>query len=287
MTSNYKALTATIFLVAAGVFLWRFRARLTQAQTKSPKGAATEAWRARWVAIEHRAKAAEAGDPDSVRALADEIFGQPHAFARVPPFIHSPVEERVIRAEMDYRSGEGGPVTDGDVARMINWLADKFALPDYARTSEHQILVMRFHILAFTPEFMGKGLLKSEDGTPMNVGDSVNPTMSPLQACYLAMFAIDSKLVNPDYQMPPGEWEARRYQQSLNLWRDYQRAGPAERRATSGGRQSGPKPRLVAVASKQTDLWRAAQASLRTIQPDQLIGLAQSALDNLGIEPMR
>jgi hypothetical protein len=260
--------------------IWRSRTRVVHAETS-----ATAALQSRWLRIEEKASAAEAGDPDSVRALADEVFSQPHLFGTLPAFVRAPVEEQVIQAEMEHRSGGGRPVTHGDLVRLINGLSDTLALPSYTRTSEHQILDLRFRSVALTPRFMGKGLSKSEDGTQLQRGDSLNFAMSPLQASYLAMFAIDAKLGNPDYQVSPEEWETHRYQQTLERWQQYRRAKALgrEQEEISRRQRASDRPRVVAGASKKMEIVRAAEARLLTLSPQESANLAQSALETLGI----
>jgi hypothetical protein len=230
-----------------------------------------EPWNARFLRVEEKAKAAETSDPDSVRALADEIFGQPHVFGTFPAFVKDPVEQRVVKAELDYRNGQGRPVAHADVVRLINTLADVLALPRYAKTSEHQLIDMRFHAMQFTPGFMGRGVSEHEDGTPLRAGESLNSAMSPLQACYLAMSAVDAKLINVEYQVPPEEWEANRYNAAVKAWQQHEKPGPT-------------RPKLTAITgSRQMELIRTAEAHLLRLSPQESAILAHSVLDTLGV----
>lgn len=205
----------------------------------------------------------------------------------MPPFVKQPLEEQVVQAELDYRSGTHRAIKHSDVVQLINSFSDKLDLPSYAKTSEHQILDMRFRSMQLTPRFMGHGFSEREDGTPLRPGDSVNSAMSPLQACYFAMFAIDAKLVNPEYQVPPDEWEKHRYQKALETWQSYQRrqrSAGIEEKGTTGAIPN-TKPRLELGSSKRMELIRGAEASLLKLSPEESVNLAQSALETLGIAP--
>lgn len=230
-----------------------------------------EPWNARFLRVEEKAKAAETSDPDSVRALADEIFDQPHVFGTFPDYVRGPVKERVLRAELAYREGQGKPVTHTDVVHLINTLADVLALPSYAKTSEHQLADVRFRAMRFTPSFMGLHLSEHQDGTPLRAGENMSSNMSPLQACYLAMSAVDAKLNNVEYQVPPEEWEANRYDAALEKWRRHEKPTPMP-------------PRLSAIVNyKQMELIRTAEAHLLHLSPPESITLIHSVLDTLGV----
>jgi hypothetical protein len=280
MITKKMTAVAVVVLLAIGVIVMRSLTRTAQADTRTEDANPSE--QSRWLRIEERAKAAESGDPDSVRALADEIFSQPHRFGTMPPFVKQPLEEQAIQAELDYRSGAHRAIKHSDVVQFINSFSDKLGLPSYAKTSEHQILDMRFRSMQLTPRFMGSGLSEREDGTPLRPGDSVNSAMSPLQACYFAMFAIDAKLGNPEYQLPPDEWESHHYQKALETWQSYQ---SARSKGMSTGEISDSRPRLVAGSSKRMELIRGAEKTLLKLSPQQSINLAQSALQILGIAP--
>jgi hypothetical protein len=281
MTVKNMVVVGSIVCIAVGIFIWVSRTLVARAEVPGAQEASTEPWNARFLRIEEKAKAAETDDPDSVRALADEVFGQAHRFGTLPMFVKKPVEEQVIQAELDYRKGVRPAVTHSDVTRLINSLSDRLGLPSYARTNDNQILDMRFRSVQLTPRFMGKGLSKSEDGTPLSPGDSVNFALSPLQASHLVMFAIDAKLGNPEYQMAPNEWENSRYQKTLETWQRYQKEGDV----ISAEESSKSQPRLVTKVSKRMELTRAAEAHLLKLTPKESIDLAQSALETLGVAP--
>ena len=104
MITKKMTAVAVVVLLAIGVIVMRSLTRTAQADTRTEDANPSE--QSRWLRIEERAKAAESGDPDSVRALADEIFSQPHRFGTMPPFVKQPLEEQAIQAELDYRKNK-------------------------------------------------------------------------------------------------------------------------------------------------------------------------------------
>src|ERR1700674_1019441 len=108
-----------------------------------------------WQKIEERAKLENPSDGNSVRALVDEIFNYPHSFGQIPPVMDTIVKERLTQAEMNYKLGLGPGAEMTDIVRILNRLADKFQLPEYARTTPHQAEVLRFGIEISMPAFMG------------------------------------------------------------------------------------------------------------------------------------
>jgi hypothetical protein len=260
-----------IIFLTAGVLFWSFRLRVAHAEVPARWESTMEPWNARFLRIEEKAKAAETSDLDSVRALAEEIFDQPHVFGAFPDFVKESAKERVVRAELAYRQGQGKPVTHADVVHLINKLADVLSLPSYAKTSEHQLIDMRFHSMQFTPSFMGSRLSEHQDGTPLRPGERMNSNMSPLQACYLAMSAVDAKLINVEYQVPPEEWEAYRYHVATKAWHQPEKPRPT-------------LPKLTVVTNyKQMELIRTAEAHLLRLNQEESTTLIHSVLDTLGI----
>ncbi len=158
-------------------------------------------------AIEAKARDERADDESSIQALASEIRSVTHAYPRLPSEIESLIRKRLVAAEMAYLQGKGQGVREEGIVRLIDLLATKFGAPDYVRTSPQQVRVLRMGLLLETPVFMGQGLSRRD----MAVGDSISPVMSPLQAAHVTATLIDQKLLNPDYQVAPEEWDAKSY----------------------------------------------------------------------------
>lgn len=161
--------------------------------------------RAAGAAIESAAVTARGGDPSAVSALTDAVFAYPHSYRRLPPSLEYPIKQRIANAEVAYRQGQSSGVQTADLVNAFNGLADKFGLPDYAKTSVVQIRYLRTSMALGFPQFMGEGL--SRPGA--KVGDPISDAMSPTQAAHLAQVLADQKLWNPDYQVPPDKWDPR------------------------------------------------------------------------------
>src|SRR5882762_4020620 len=139
--------------------------------------------------VEEKARLLRDNDQDTHRALADEIFKASRGFApltaiygigpeKIPSSIDYVIKDRLSWAEMQYRRGLGKGVKEQGIVNFTNMLVDKFGLPTYARTSQRQVRFMRMHLMVHNPLFMGEGATRAN----MQIGESINDEMSPLQA---------------------------------------------------------------------------------------------------------
>jgi hypothetical protein len=166
-------------------------------------------------------------------ALVDEIFNYPHSFGPIPPVMDTIVKERLTQAEMKYKLGLGPGAQESDIVHIANTLADKFQLPEYARTTLHQVEVLRFSYELSSPVFMGvpSPLQDSEAGRPEP------PKLSPAQATFLLLTLVDVKLISPDYQLAPDEWEKTRYgpmMENLVKYKELKESGQQSKLQTRG-----------------------------------------------------
>ena len=164
--------------------------------------------------IEKKASLLKAYDVDSIRALADEVFNIPRAYRRMPPVMEATLKNRIVQAEMAYLQGAKPGVREQDLVAVVNNLVEKFSVPSYGKTSARQLRAIRIHLALREPNFMGRGFALQD----MNIGDSGNATLSPLQAAHLMAVLIDQKLLNPDFQTSPDQWDrvsAKKFVQNL------------------------------------------------------------------------
>jgi hypothetical protein len=177
-----------------------------------------------WQKIEELAKLENPSDGNSVRALVDEIINFPNSFGEIPPVMDTIVKERLTQAEMKYKLGLGPGVQEDDIVHIANTLADKFQLPDYARTTPHQVEVLRFGLELSSPVFMGVQHPQQDSETSRS-----NPSkLSPAQATHLLLSLVNAKLMSPDYQLPPDEWEKTRYgpmMENLAKYKEFKESG--------------------------------------------------------------
>lgn len=192
---------------------------------------ANQLYKSPWQKLEDQAKLENPSEGNSVRALVDEIINFPNSFGEIPPVMDTIVKERLTQAEMKYKLGLGPGVQENDIVHIANTLADKFQLPEYAHTTLHQVEVLRFSYELSTPVFMGVLSRKQH-----SEASGSNPTkLSPTQATYLLLRLVDAKLMSPDYQLPPDEWEKTRYgpmMEKLVKYKESKESGQQSKPAT-------------------------------------------------------
>jgi hypothetical protein len=222
----------------AAIMLFAFAATLkgNQVVARDQTVARPQVYKTPWQKIEEQAKLENPSDGNSVRALVDEIFNYPHSFGEIPPVMDTIVKERLTQAEMKYKLGLGPGVQESDIVHIANTLADKFQLPDYARTTLHQVEVLRVSYELSSPVFMGVPSPRQDSGTSQS--SPSNPTkLSPAQATFLLLTLVDAKLMWPDYQLPPDEWEKTRYgpmMENLVKYKELKESGQQSKLQTRG-----------------------------------------------------
>ena len=170
-----------------------------------------------WQKLNEQAKLENPTDGNSVRALVDEILDFPSSFGRIPPIMREIVEQRLVQAEINYKLGRNPGVPEKSVVQIVNTLADKFGLSGSARTSLHQVEVLRFGMELSTPALMTPASSQKEDaGVYPSTAD-----LSPAQAAHILLVLITQKMMNPDFQLPPEEWEKTQYQPAMDKMLKY------------------------------------------------------------------
>ena len=158
--------------------------------------------------INAKAELLNTADETVIRDLADEVFTSIDADLASPEIITG-VKDRIVRAEVNYRSGHGKPVSEFGVVRMTNMLMKKLGAPAYAQTNVYEVRRLEMNFLPFLSKFIGKKPAGTSHG-PKALGSSFNPEMSPLEGIAVANLLIQQKRVNPVYQVTYDEWLARR-----------------------------------------------------------------------------
>jgi hypothetical protein len=170
-----------------------------------------------WQRLSDQAKLENPTDGNSVRALMDEILDFPNSFGRIPPIMRELVEQRLVQAEINYKLGRNPGIPEKCVVQIVNTLADKFGLSDSARTSLHQVEVLRFGMELSSPAFMTSASSQKED-------TDVYPSradLSPAQATHILLVLLTQKTISPDFQLPLEEWEKTKYQPAMEKMRKY------------------------------------------------------------------
>ena len=144
----------------------------------------------------------ETGESSETRhaatALADAVL-RDFELDALPNQITDNVRERLIAAEVDYRTGRGGAIPETKVVRLINELANAWNAPAYARTDQREVRRMRVNLVPLMPDLASRGAAKS----------LVSPDMSPLEAAYISLLLIEQKTTNPSYQLNRKERESK------------------------------------------------------------------------------
>jgi len=153
--------------------------------------------------IDEKARALDTNDEASVRAVADAVFNYPHVVARMPADVESGVKDRLVRAEADFLQERKSGVREEDIVLLVNNVAEKFKLPEFAKTSKKQVRALRMNMVLASPVFMGRGMARGD----MKPGESIGQELSPLQATHVLGVLIDQKFLDPNFQVPPEQWD--------------------------------------------------------------------------------
>lgn len=159
----------------------------------------------RYEALEAAASKADAQDRNSVVALSEEVFKIPHYSDSMPAAFRATVKNRLVEAEMFHRQGARPGISEEAIVQVVNSVAERFGLPEYAKTSASQVRYLRMHMAMASPIFMGAGMTRPN----ARIGDQIDNTMSPAQAIHLIQVLADQKYSNPTYQVSPADWDPK------------------------------------------------------------------------------
>lgn len=154
--------------------------------------------------IDLGAKAITNGNEASIRNLADAVFHVPSLDA-IPDTIAQPFKERLIRSEIGYRQGQSKGISEENLVRVIDELAQRFKAPEYARTSQDEVRDLRLALSHSMPHFIPQQSPANQTESEQRIGFSVSPMMSPLEAVYVAQALILQKQVNEYFQLTQPE----------------------------------------------------------------------------------
>ena len=223
MNVRNLSLIIALAVTSIGIAAWLFTAR-SHAQTTN-----NDPWQAGGPhkVIDNTARAVSIENEASVRALTEAVFNYPHTFGRMPSPVEIALKDKLTQAELNHLRGNRTGVREEDLANFLNTLADRFRLPDYARTNANQIRTLRMSLALNAPIFMGRKMTTPD----ANINDSINPEMTPLQAVHVASVMLDQKIINPDFQVTPTEWDQNFHQKLIER---IQKADALRRSARTG-----------------------------------------------------
>ena len=193
MKSKTLLLTLTL-LVAA---LWIGQRAAAQSQSTGGKGK-TSGERVNELALQARS-----GDEQSTRKLMGELYDM-EGLGVVGSETLAPVTDRVVKAELDFRSGKSKGIDEKNVVRTVNDLADKMGAPAYAHTSRYEVRKLRSRMMRSTPALVQ---IEDEKGNSGKAG-SISSTLSPVEAFHVTATLVRQKIFNPDFQQTDAELRA-------------------------------------------------------------------------------
>lgn len=225
--------------------------------------------------LDLRAQEAKSGDPEAVRALADEIFA---TTAPEPEFQNPVVEDvkdRLVRAEVEYKSRSTGQesIDENNIVRTVNQVADVLQLPDYARTSPLQVRLLRLSLLPHLPHFIAQDLNGRAAANP-NIHSKISNKVSPLEAAYLVLALVQQKRNNPAFQLTPKEFRDSVYARQIAAWQ-------AHRESKGVAPLGSPTLSNRVKPAKGQELEGAAAYGMSRLPLNELVNMPTKLLDTL------
>jgi hypothetical protein len=200
MNKDVRILVSIVLLLTiSGLFIWLTRHWLAYGQSQESKNNRVPL-PAPYAQVDEKAAALKGADEKPIRELADAVvvlaIGD-----NVPSVLVSPFKEQLIQAEINYRSGRKAGIPEGNIVRVIDELAQALNAPDYARTDEDEVRDTRLVISYMMPHFIIHQPLAAGEESTGGLPYTLNPTMAPLEAVYVARFLIMQKEINESSQI--------------------------------------------------------------------------------------
>lgn len=235
------------------------------------------------VSVNQKVRVAKTNDEKAVREMSDQIIGvlTPQI---VPHFAKEKISAKLTRAEVSYRAGKAKGITEHDVVKMFDVLATKFSTPEYTKTSWMEVRTARIGLSAYMPDLIS--LTVSEVDLKSTKEDDqkkvLNP-MSPAEAVAVSMHLLQQKMSNAAWQVSPQEFANDLHQAQVERWQKLrdQKLGDGQ----TAKADAEPKSKVrVKSNPKRDEVMRAIRASAVTMKPEELTGMADAALDVLGVK---
>ena len=260
--ANVKTILLVIGVAVAAGALWlgiRSSASSKSSTTQPNTGASMKD------RIEETARKVKGADEAAVRELADAVFED--IGASIPSLFRGSMKERLVRAELKYRSGKKG-TSEANIVRTVNRLADALQAPAYAQTSALQVRILRVELMKVYPSFIAEETDVNKKGLKKKVGDKINPDVSPLEAFYITATMLQQKMLNGDWQETPEE-----FQKNLHKKEFMRPARSTRPKATINPPNTGKRREMAAVVER-------AAAKLSN---EEALSLVEATLTTLGI----
>lgn len=202
MNKSLMIVLVLFVAVLASLTIGMGRRWLVRAQSKKDTDAFSKRFRP-YAQVDEKASAVHGPEETAIRELADAVL----LFVvgnNVPNALLGAYKERLVRTEINYRSGQTAGVPEVNVVRVLDELARELNAPEYARTDEVEVRETRLAISGMVPNLIA--------AQPLNPGEesttgsfSVRPLMSPLEAVFVTRFLILQKEINEFAQITSEE----------------------------------------------------------------------------------
>lgn len=212
--------------------------------------------------INSKAEALNSADETQIRDLTNEIF-KSFELDQVPAALTDGLRERLVRAEVNYRSGRGNAVSEFGIVRMTNMLGDKLGAPAYFKTNVFEVRRLQLSFVPFLSKLIGKKPAGQVSG-PKAKRSSINATMSPLEAFTIAGLLIQQKRFNPTYQVTQDEFLVKH-------------AAKAKDKA------KGPDKAFNYDKKRTNEVEQSFERGANALSVTDLLKLSHDALDKLGV----
>lgn len=146
--------------------------------------------------INNLATKARANEPRTVGELTNAILNV--TSPTILPAEHW-IRERVLRAEIAYRSETQSAVSEENAVAAMNEFSKAIGAPAWARTNTRQYRIVRASLKPLVPQLVG------HVPTERNAFDWA-PSMSPAEAMLVTCYLARAKAFELSFQVPPEEW---------------------------------------------------------------------------------
>ncbi len=218
------------------------------------------------------------GDEESINEIFDSVLELASlSYAQIPTQMRDSLKIRLTKSELNFRGGKHKKITEMDLVIAANNLAEKLALPKYAKTSRSQVRMLRVELMASIPSLIGKVSRSLNHGADRIMGDDIDNEMSPAEAVCVFTVLVQQKLYNDLFQATPEEWAGK-----LRQWRQLR-----DSQVTSGKEQLPETASLqVLPENKRSDeMMNNLHNKGRSLGLEKVSELVSGFLDDLGIEP--
>ena len=154
--------------------------------------------------VDEKASAVHGPEETAIRELADAVL----LFVignNVPDALLGSYKERLVRTEINYRSGQTAGVPEVNVVRVLDELSRELNAPEYARTDEAEVRETRLAISGMVPHLIAAQPLNPGEESATGLPFTVSPTMSPLEAVFVTRFLIIQKEIDEFAQITSRE----------------------------------------------------------------------------------